>query len=61
MVYGVSYHIFGSCIYLQDTKIQFNFKSNLTSSAIGNFSESQHLASYDSRHNAMACDTCPHE
>ncbi len=41
--------------YLQDTKIRFNCKSNLTS-AIGNFSESQHLASYVSRHNAMAYD-----
>ncbi len=42
--------------YLQDTKIQFSCKSNLTS-AISNFSESQHLASYVSRHNAMAYDT----
>ncbi len=33
MVCGASYHIF------QDTKIQFGFKSNLTS-AIGNFSKS---------------------
>jgi hypothetical protein len=37
-------------------KIRFDFKSNLTS-AIGNFSESQHLASYVSHHNAMAYDT----
>jgi hypothetical protein len=42
--------------YLQDTKIRFNCKSNLTS-AIGNFSESWHLASYVSCHNAMAYDT----
>jgi hypothetical protein len=34
MVCGVSHHIFGSCIYLQDTKIRFNCKSNLTS-AVG--------------------------
>ncbi len=44
--------------YLIDTKIRFNCKSNLTS-AIGNFSKSRHLASYISRHNAMAYDTCP--
>jgi hypothetical protein len=29
--------------------------------AIGNFRELQHLASYVSRHNAMAYDTCPHK
>ncbi len=46
--------------YLKDTKIWFNCKSNLTS-AIGNFSKSQHLVSYVSRHNAMAYDTPPHE
>jgi hypothetical protein len=46
--------------YLQDTKIRFNCKSNLTS-AIGNFSKLQHLASYVSRHNTMAYDTCPHK
>ncbi len=60
MVYGASYHIFGSCIYLQDTKIQFNLKSNLTS-AIGNFSKLQHLSSCVSCHKAMAYDTCPHK
>ncbi len=38
-----------------DSKIRFDFKSNLTS-AIGNFSKSQHWASYVSRHNAMAYD-----
>ncbi len=43
--------------YLKDTKIRFNCKLNLTS-AIGNFSFSKlrHLASYVSRHNAMAYD-----
>jgi hypothetical protein len=41
--------------YLQDTKIRFNYKLNL-SSAIGNFSKSQHLASYVSHHNAMVYD-----
>jgi hypothetical protein len=48
--------------YLEDTKIRFNCKLNLTS-VIGDFSESQHLASYVSRHNAMAYDydTCPHK
>ncbi len=46
--------------YLQDTKIRFNCKSNLTS-AIGNISKSEHLASYVSCHNVMAYDTCPHE
>ncbi len=46
--------------YLKDTKIQFNCKSNLTS-AIGDFSKLQLLASYVSRHNAMAYDTCPHK
>ncbi len=40
----------------QDSKIRFDFKSNLIS-AIGNFSKSQHLASYVSCHNAMAYDT----
>jgi hypothetical protein len=55
MVCGTSYHIFGSCIYLQDTKIQFDFKSNLTS-VIGDISKLGHLASYVSRHNAMAYD-----
>ncbi len=44
----------------QDSKIQFDFKSNLTS-AISNFSESGHLVSYVSHHNAMAYDTCPHK
>jgi hypothetical protein len=43
-----------------DSKIRFDFKSNLTS-AISNFSKSGHLASYVSRHNAMAYDTCPHK
>jgi hypothetical protein len=60
MVCGASYHTFGSCIYLQDTKIQFDFKSILTS-AIGNFSELQHLAIYVSRHKDMAYDTRPHK
>jgi hypothetical protein len=55
MICVASNHAFGSCIYLQDTKIQFDFKSNLTS-AISDFSKSQHLASYISRHNAMAYD-----
>ncbi len=41
-----------------DLKIQFDFKSNLTS-AISNFSKLQHLASYVSRHNAMAYDNNP--
>jgi hypothetical protein len=43
-----------------DSKIRFNFKSNLTS-AISNFSKSRHLASYVSCHNAMAYDTRPHK
>jgi hypothetical protein len=43
MVCGASQHIFGSCIYLQDTKIRFNCKSN--TSAISDFSELRHLAS----------------
>jgi hypothetical protein len=43
----------------QDLKIRFDFKSNLTS-AISNFSELQHLASYVSRHNAMAYDRHPY-
>ncbi len=60
MVCGASHHIFGSCIYLQDTKIWFNCKSNLTS-VISNLSKLQHLASYVSRHNAMAYDTRPHK
>jgi hypothetical protein len=42
--------------YLQDTKIWFNCKANLTS-AIGDISKLRHLASYVSRHNAMAYDT----
>ncbi len=46
--------------YLKDTKIWFNCKSKLTS-AISNISKLQHLASYVSRHNAMAYDTCPHK
>jgi hypothetical protein len=46
--------------YLKDTKIRFNCKSNLTS-AIGNSSKLGHLASYVSRHNAMAYDTRPHK
>jgi hypothetical protein len=44
--------------YLKDTKIQFNCKSNLTS-AIGVFSELQHLASYVFHHNAMASMSFP--
>jgi hypothetical protein len=55
MVCGASHHIFGSCIYLQDTKIQFICKCNLTS-GISNLSELHHLASYVSRHNTMAYD-----
>jgi hypothetical protein len=39
----------------QDSKIWFDFKLNLTS-AISNFSRLQHLASYVSRHDAMAYD-----
>jgi hypothetical protein len=39
----------------QDSKIRFNFKSNITS-AISNFSKLQHLASYVSCHNPMAND-----
>jgi hypothetical protein len=42
--------------YLQDTKIWFNCKANLTS-AIGNISKLQHLASYVSCPNPMAYDT----
>jgi hypothetical protein len=56
MVCGASHHIFGSCIFLQDTKIRFDFKSNITS-ATSNFSELQHLVSYVSCHNAMAYDS----
>jgi hypothetical protein len=56
MVCGASHHIFGSCIYCQDTKIWFDFKSSLTS-AISNFSESGPLASYVSCHIDMAYDT----
>jgi hypothetical protein len=41
--------------HFQDSKIRFNFKSNLTS-AISDFSKSRHLASYISCHNAMAYD-----
>jgi hypothetical protein len=46
--------------YLKDTKIQFQL---LVESYISNwqFSKSWHLASYVSRHNAMAYDTCPHK
>ncbi len=46
--------------YLQDTKIRYNCMSNLTS-AISNFSKRQHLASYVSRHNAMAYDNRPNK
>jgi hypothetical protein len=55
MVRGASYHIFGSCIYLQDTKIRFQLQ---VESYIGNwlFSESRLLASYVSCHKAMAYD-----
>ncbi len=55
MVCGVSYHIFGSCIYLQDTKIRFQLQ---VESHISDwqFSKSQHLARYVSHHNAMAYD-----
>ncbi len=55
MVCGASYHIFGSCIYLQDTKIRFQL---LDESYISDrlFSESRLLASYVSRHKAMAYD-----
>jgi hypothetical protein len=38
----------------------FDFKSNLTS-AIGNLANCDFLASYVSRHKAMAYDTRPHE
>ncbi len=44
----------------QDSKIQFDFKLNLTS-VISDLSKLQHLASYVSCHNAMAYDTCPHK
>ncbi len=43
-----------------DLKIQFNFNPKLKS-AIGDFSKSWHLASYVSRHNAIAYDTRPHK
>ncbi len=56
MVRGASYHLLGSHLF-QDSKIRFDFKLNLTS-AISSFSKSWHLASYVSRHNAMAYDTC---
>jgi hypothetical protein len=56
MVCGASYHIFGSCIYLHDTKIRFDFKLNLKS-VIGNFSKLRHLASNVSRHDAVAYDS----
>jgi hypothetical protein len=54
-VCGASYHLLGSRIS-QDSKIQFRLQ---VKSYISNwqFSESQHLASYVSRHNAMAYDT----
>jgi hypothetical protein len=53
MVCGASYHIFGSCIYLQDTKIrlQLQVKSYISDWL---FSELRLLASYVSRHKAMA-------
>jgi hypothetical protein len=60
MVCGVSHHIFGFRIYLQDTKIRFDLKLNLTS-AISNLSKLQYLASYVSCRNAMAYDTCLYE
>ncbi len=41
---------------LRDSKIRFDFKSNLTSE-ISKFSELRHLASYVSHHNAMAYDS----
>ncbi len=55
MVCGASYHIFGSCIYLQDTKIRFRLQ---VESYISDwlFSELRLLASYVSRHKAMAYD-----
>ncbi len=56
MVCGAFHHIFGSCIYLQDTKIWLNCKSNLTP-GINDFSKSWHLVSYVFRHNAMAYDS----
>jgi hypothetical protein len=59
MVCGASYHLLGSRILFQDWKIWFSFKSDLTS-AMSNVSELQHLASYVSRHNAMAYDTHSH-
>jgi hypothetical protein len=53
MVRGASYHIFGSCIYLYDTKIRFRLqvKSYISD---WQFSKLRHLARYVSRHNAMA-------
>jgi hypothetical protein len=55
MVCGASYHIFGSCIYLQDTKIRFRLQFE---SYISNwlFSKSRLLASYVCRHKTMAYD-----
>jgi hypothetical protein len=56
MVCDASCHIFGSCIYLQDTKIRFRLQ---VESYISDwvFSESRLLASYVSRHKAMAYDS----
>jgi hypothetical protein len=55
MVCVTSHHIFGSCIYLQDTKIRFNYKLNLTS-VISTFCKSHYLVSYVFCHYAMAYD-----
>jgi hypothetical protein len=57
IVCGASYHLLGSQIS-QDSKIRFQLQ---VKSYISNrqFSESRHLASYVSRHNAMAYDTEP--
>jgi hypothetical protein len=60
IVRGASYHLLGSQIFFRDSKIRFNFKSNLTL-AISDISELQHLARYFSCHNAMAYDTHPHK
>ncbi len=59
IVCGASYHLLGSQISW-DLKIRLWLQ---VESYISNwrFSESRHSARYDSRHNAMAYDTCPHE
>ena len=59
VVCGVSYHLLGYRIS-QDSKIRFRLQ---VESYISDwlFSESRLLASYVSRHKAMAYDTRPHE